>query len=327
MMRPTRSTLPLTFFLLFLISVASPQVSGQDLRTSTVEYLHGLSKPEGVTSFHTIPHFPPEHQDTTLVCWSFATTSFIESEMMRLGLDTVRLAVMFPVYNVFLEKAKRFVATRGASRFAPGDLFTGAWDIAQTYGLIPAEAYAGQSRSCPTYNQDPLYNELDSLMAGVRLRNEWDESSVLQRVRAILDRNLTPPPATFRYRGKEYTPLSFLHEVVRLPWSRYIKVISFQYAPFGGFTSLRVPDNWRHDSTYFNVPLDVFYQSMTDALAHGYSFAVDADISEPEYRYGGGTIAVPPFDISRDEITAAAREYRFVTGATIRVDGGATLRP
>jgi hypothetical protein len=30
---------------------------------------------------------------------------------------------------------------------------------------------------------------------------------------------------------------------------------SFESAPFNTFTELKVPDNWRHNTNFFNIPL------------------------------------------------------------------------
>ncbi|MCL5268699.1 MAG: hypothetical protein M1469_11455 [Bacteroidetes bacterium] len=105
-------------------------------------------------------------------------------------------------------------------------------------------------------------------------------------------------------------------KIVRLPWHDYVKVTSFLYAPFCTYTQLRVPDNWAHDSTYFNVPLNVFYGSMKDALRNGYSFAIDADISEPSYKVEKGIGIIPPYDIRLSDIDQASREFRFDDGST-----------
>jgi hypothetical protein len=84
-------------------------------------------------SFKNADHLAPLNQDTTSSCWSFATLSFIESEMARLGKKPVKLAVMFPVYYAFVEKAKYFLETKGESHFAPGDLFQTVFDIVQSH--------------------------------------------------------------------------------------------------------------------------------------------------------------------------------------------------
>jgi bleomycin hydrolase len=273
--------------------------------------------PSSIGQFAAVRHLSPINQDTTSSCWSFASISFIESEMMRLGLDSVRLAVMYPVYSIFLEKMKQFVETHGKSRFAPGDLFFGVLETVQKYGLVPMSAYRGSTCEWDTRNHTALYAELDSLTHRLKAAAQWNEEDALVQTRQILDKHLGAPPAEFVYRGKKYSPVSFAKEIVRLPWDNYVRVMSFQYAPFYANAVLKVPDNWMNDSSFYNVPLDVWYQSMKDGLAAGYSFAFDADISEPGYRLGSGTVIVPQYDIPMNAITQEAREFRFSTGATV----------
>jgi bleomycin hydrolase len=135
-------------------------------------------------------------------------------------------------------------------------------------------------------------------------------------VKQILNKHLGEPPAEFEYRGKKYTPVTFAKEIVRLPWDKYVKVMSFQYAPFYANAKLKVLDNWTGDSSFYNVPLSVWYQSMKNGVDAGYSFAFDADITEPGYRLGSGAVIVPDYDIPLEAITQEAREFRYSTGAT-----------
>ena len=286
-------------------------------KTLTLEqFLEQTPRPAGVEDFEPLFHFDSRNQDTTLVCWSFSTTSFLETEMQRVGLEPVRLARMYPVYHVFVEKARRFVQTRGASRVAPGDLFSGVLETIAAYGIVPEEAYRGQTRVCETFNHDAMYGQLDSLMRAVKANKMWDEREVLGKVVSILNSHLGKPPETFEYKGTTYTPKSFLETVVRLPWDEYLLVTSFGSSPFDRYTELRVPDNWAHRDTYFNVPLDVFSAGVAEAVSHGYSLAIDADISEPSYRQTKTHAIIPPYDIPPGEITQAARDFRFDNGST-----------
>ncbi len=301
--------------LLFIV-VCTTTIYGQSLNDTTAAYIAHYPKPGKVEDFHPVFHFSPINQDTTLICWSFATTSFIESEMKRLGIEPIRLSVIYPVYYTFIEKTRRFIATHGTSRFNAGDLFTGVFTTVQKYGAVPASAYSGQTRSSLTYNHNSMYEELNGLMEKVKTDSLWDEAMVLPSVREILDRHLGAPPQEFIYNGIHYTPKSFCSEVVRLPWDEYMKVQSFMYAPYFQYSQLRVPDNWTLDSTYYNVPLDLFYQSITNAIANGYSLAFDADNSEPEYEYGKGAVVVPEWDIPQHNITPEARQFRFDNNST-----------
>ena len=71
-----------------------------------------------------------------------------------------------------------------------------------------------------------------------------------------------------------------------------------------------------HNNNYFNVPLEVFYTSLRDAVAQGYSVAVDVDISEPSYELTKDVGIIPDFDIPAAAISQEARELRFNNGTT-----------
>ncbi len=146
--------------------------------------------------------------------------------------------------------------------------------------------------------------------------SDWQEERVLKRVQATVNKYLGKLSATFTYKGKTFSPQSFFKEVVALPWNEYVIITSFQYAPFYQFTELRVPDNWKHNTNYFNVPLDVFYASLKEAVSHGYSVVVDVDISEPSYELTKEVAIIPDFDIPAAAISQEARELRFNNGTT-----------
>jgi len=77
-----------------------------------------------------------------------------------------------------------------------------------------------------------------------------------------------------------------------------------------------VPDNWKQNNRYFNVPLDVFYRSLRDAVMRGFSAAIDMDNSEASYRITKQYAFVPIFEVPKDSITQRTRELQFQSGAT-----------
>jgi bleomycin hydrolase len=302
--------------MVFSVLVLSGVLAGaQSVEHKLQAFLAATPRPQRAEDFQAIPHLPPLNQGSTLFCWSFATSGFIESEMQRLGLEPVRLSGFYPVSYLFMEKAKLYVRTRGQSQFGPGDLFSGVLDIIKEYGTIPADVYGGTKEEAPASHAE-LYRELEQYMASVKARAAWREGPILQRVQALLTKYLGKPPTTFTYKGKTFSPKSFFKEVLTLPWNEYVTITSFQYAPFYQFTELRVPDNWKHNSNYFNVLLEVFYTSLRDAVAQGYSVAVDVDISEPSYEFTKDVGIIPDFDIPATAISHEARELRFNNGAT-----------
>lgn len=301
-------TLLLILYPLFVVAQSYEQELLQDLEKIEI--------PANIESFAPLFHFKPINQDTTSVCWSFATLSFIETEAKRIGFKPVRLAMMFPPYYAFIEKARYFVQQKGNSRFEPGDLFNTVVDVIRKYGIVPLEVYPGKTNPAERYNHDALYAELRELMNNVKATERWDESSVVADVKKILDKYLGKPPEEFTYSGKSFTPHTFAGEYLALPWDDYILITSFMYAPYHQFISLEVPDNWHNYDRYYNVELDEFYRSLISAVSAGYSAAIDGDIGEPG-RYGPLDISViPMFDIPPGSIDQAAREYRFQKGIT-----------
>jgi bleomycin hydrolase len=303
-------------FIYSLILICTFSISAQTIEESIQSIIESIPHPQTMADFKPLFHFPPVNQDTTNICWSFSTVSFIETELQRLGKPTVKLSVIYPVYYTFIEKAKYFVQTKGTSRFKAGDLFTTVLDIIRMYGIVPESVYRGQGPFSPVYNHRLLERELAEYMTRVKQQEFWDERQVCAGVKTILDKHLGTPPVQFQFEHKIYTPLQFAETYVNLPWPEYLAVTSFLYAPFGQKIILDVPDNWRHLGCYINVPLNLFYTALRSALQRGYSVAIDGDISEPG-RYGPANVCIiPEFDIPGQYIDQQSRELRFEQGTT-----------
>jgi bleomycin hydrolase len=304
-----------SFVLLVLAFCPIALAPAQTMQEKLHEALEKIPHPTSVADFQPAPALPCRNQGKTFVCWSFATTSFLESEMMRLKREPVRLSVMYPVYCGYMEKARRLAQTHGGSRFAAGDLFTGVFDVCREYGALPASVY-DRPAAGGGFDQTQLYADLERCIQETRLQGKWDEARLVARVKKILKRHLGEPPKTFSHNGRTYTPKSFLAEVVRLPWTDYLMLTSFESAPFNTFTELKVPDNWRHNTNFLNVPLPAFYDALKGAVRAGFSAAVDLDNTEPSYESTGRYCLIPDFDLPAAQITQAARELRFLDGAT-----------
>src|SRR5712691_8484705 len=95
---------------LCLLAVCSLNLAdGQSRKEQVQQALQKTPHPDSAAEFQTVPHLSCLNQGKTSICWSFATSSFVESEMARLKFSPVRLSVTYPVYCAFLEKARRFV--------------------------------------------------------------------------------------------------------------------------------------------------------------------------------------------------------------------------
>jgi bleomycin hydrolase len=205
---------------------------GQDATNKSNIIKKEMQQPNSVEGFNAVFHFPPVNQDTTYVCWSFSTLSFIESEMKKLGRQTVKLSVIYPVYFGFIEKAKYYIQTKGKSRFYAGDLFGTVINVIKKYGIVPEKNYTGKLTKKKTYNHNMLYNELYAYMDNVKKDSLWNEKIVIPKLIEILDKHIGSPPKEFVFNNKNYTPVEFANEVVNLQWNDYIKITSFKNTIF-----------------------------------------------------------------------------------------------
>jgi bleomycin hydrolase len=270
-----------------------------------------LQKPASPAAFNAPFHFPPVAQYLTGTCWSFSTTSFYESEVARLTGQRIKLSEIHTVYWEYVEKMRRFVRERGDSLIAEGSESNAVNRIWRQYGAVPAEAYPGVLSPDGRHDHSRLLGRLDNLAAWLKQHGEWDEELAIAMTRAILDRELGPPPATFTWQGATYTPSEFLVRVLRLDLDAYVEVMSTLSLPFYTRGEFKVPDNWWHDASYHNVPLDDWYAGIRRAAALGMTVAIGGDVSEPGINGFEDAAIVPSFDIPPDRIDQSAREFRF----------------
>ena len=276
----------------------------------------GVQIPESPDSFQRIPHLPPVAQYLTGTCWSFSTTSFMESEVLRIHRKELKLSEIHTVYYEYIEKVRRWVREYGHSEFGQGSEPDALLEIWRQYGVVPASVYNGLTPENPRHNHDRLFDELEGYLNYVKEHDLWYEDTILTQVRSILNQHLGTPPVSFEYDGKRYTPETFRDQVVNLNLDDYVPFCSFEYAPFWTTCEFKVPDNWRHSAVWHNVPLDVFYGTLKHAVESGYSISIGGDVSEPGYDGTMDAAFIPTFDIPEAFINQDAREFRFANRTT-----------
>ncbi|MCX6556491.1 MAG: peptidase C1 [Candidatus Aminicenantes bacterium] len=270
----------------------------------------GVFPPPSPAAFKSVFHFPPVAQYNTNTCWSFATTSYYESEIFRLSGKKIKLSEMWTVYFEYLEKVRRYVRERGASLVAEGGESNAINRIWKAYGIVPAEVYPGYPAGRDKLDHARLIDEITAFLDYVKANNLWNEQDVLNHVAIILDKYMGTPPQTFVYNGKEMTPLEFLKNETGLDMDNYLDVMSTSYYPFYTFQEYAVPDNWWHSKEYLNVPLDVWYNLIIKAIKAGYGVGIGGDVSEPGKLGFQDVCFIPSFDIPTEFIDQDAREYR-----------------
>lgn len=271
----------------------------------------GIAKPSSPEAFKPPFHFPPHRQFRTGTCWSFSTTSFLESEVARLTGRRIKLSEMHTVYWEYVEKALGYVAKRGCQPFVQGSESDAVVIVWKKYGVVPASAYTGLPPGADKYDDKEMRDEMADYLAMAKDKNYWDEETVIRGIRAVLDRCMGPPPEEFEYEGRRYTPKRFLDEVVRLELDDYVQLMSTLSIPFYTKGIFDVPDNWRPTAEYFNVQLPEFYECIKRAVSRGYTVALGGDISEPGLYGFEDAAVIPTFDIPQDYIDQDSREFRF----------------
>ena len=123
---------------------------------------------------------PIKSQGKTGTCWSFATSSFLESEAMRMGSEPVDFSEMFVVRNVYKSKAKNYVLRQGKANFSQGSLSHDLIRVIEQYGTVPESVYSGKLDGATTHNhgemEDVLKGMLDGVLKQRRLSSKWTKA-------------------------------------------------------------------------------------------------------------------------------------------------------
>ncbi len=235
-----------------------------------------------------------KNQYRSSTCWSFASMSFFEAEMLRMGKPEVDLSEMFLVSMCYRDKAPKYVRMLGNTNFGPGGVLYDALYVANNYGLVPESVFPGIK-----YNEEKhVHGEMDEVLrkmveAVVENKNKklspvWDEA-----INKTIDTYLGELPQNFDYKGKKYTPKSFASDYCGINGDDYIQITSFTHHPFYQQFILEVPDNWLW-SEFYNVPLDELQEIVDNSIQKGYSVLWAADTSEKGFATSLKGIAVVP---------------------------------
>ena len=250
-------------------------------------------------------------QQSSGTCWSFASTSFIETEAIRLNHTPISLSAMYYVAPTYLAKAEKFISTKGDSYFDAGDLTFSVLDAYQTYGAIPESVYNGMNKDDWQHDHLEMDNLLYAMVESIgtsgygRIKpNSWK-----QAIQGVLHTYLGIAPATFIHNGELHTPKSFADKFIGIKAEDYIELTSYSDHDFYDMCSLNIPANW-DNNLYLNLPLDQFISTIDYALANGYSLAWDGDVTEPHFHMDKGIFKLDPTS-EESLITQSMRQSTF----------------
>jgi len=254
---------------------------------------------------------PLKDQQSSGTCWSFATTSFLETEALRLGHDSISISPIYYVHPTYLAKAEKFIESGGESYFGAGDLTFSVLEAYEKYGAIPESAYSGVIQE--DWQHDHL--EMDNLLytmvesIGKSGYGRIKPFSWRQSVKGVLDAYLGSPPATFLYDNELHSPQSFARAYIGINPDDYVEITSYSNGEFYEMHELNIPANWNQNK-YLNLPITDFEKVVNHALENGYSLAWDGDATEPNFYFDSG-IATLSLDEELMTITQELRQSTF----------------
>ncbi|MCF1421842.1 C1 family peptidase [Mangrovimonas futianensis] len=251
-------------------------------------------------------------QGITGTCWSFSTTSFLESEIIRKTGKFIDLSEMYSVRQTYPKKAWNYLMRQGNAQFSQGGLAHDVINSARDAGLVPQEVYTGYLNGQTKYNhielEEVLKNVLDTYIENPAntLSPTWKTV-----VEGILDSYLGKQVESFTFEGTSYTPKSFM-EMVQINPDDYISLTSFTHQPYNSKFILNIPDNFSNGS-FYNLPLDDLMQVITHALENGYTVELDCDVSEKTFSAKHGVAVIPEDESMNKEILTEIRSEKAIT--------------
>ena len=194
-------------------------------------------------------------QCNTGTCWSYATLSFLESELLRMGKGTHNLSEMYNVRVTYPAKAENYVRFHGKAQFSAGSLSHDVINVIEDFGVIPESVYSGLNYGVERHDHSELDALLDGMVKQLVEKNKGKMSpNWTQAVGAVLDVYLGEIPESFQYNGETYTPTS-LRDELGIKASNYVSLSSFTHHPFHETFILEVPDNFSQGS-FHNVLME-----------------------------------------------------------------------
>ena len=248
-------------------------------------------------------------QGSTGTCWSFATSSFLESELIRIGAEKSDISEMFVVREIYKDKARNYVLRQGKANFSQGSLSHDVLRVLRMKGMMPQSAFQGKAESEKKYNHSEMEAVLKGMLDGVLKQKQVSDKWMIA-FEKVLDVYLGECPSKFMNNGKNVSPKEYAESLALDP-NDYINITSFTHHPFYNQFILEIPDNYSNGS-YYNVPMQDLMTVIDNAAKKGYSIAWDGDVSEKGFSAKNG-IAVLPQDQERKDLFSAPGPEKKVT--------------
>jgi bleomycin hydrolase len=241
----------------------------------------------------------------TGTCWSFATTSFIETELLRMKKGEYDLSEMYFARYCYEDKADRYVRRSGTANFGAGGQAHDVLNVVRKYGFVTDTSYTGMKSEYTFAKGDPdrkLKKYLDVVM---KKKNDTISSVWKDSLNIYLDTYLGKLPSKIVVKDNALDPVTFAKSTGFNP-DNYIEITSYAHVPFYKRVMIDIPDNWSQD-LYYNLPIDEMMEVIKSALKKGYSVCWDGDVSEPGFSHKNGVAIAPETDVKLMETTDRAK--------------------
>lgn len=249
-----------------------------------------------------------QHRSGT--CWAYSSLGFFEAELLRMGKGEFDLCESFLVYKTYMDRADKAIRTHGDASFSQGGSFYDAVYCLKNYGIVPQDAMPapGSLYGDSLFN----FNQLDAVASAyVKAIAKGEHKKISpawkKDLNCIYENYFGKLPETFTYKGKTYTPQSFVQYLGINP-DDYVSLTSYTHHPFYSKFILEIQDNWRWAESY-NLPLDEFMEVMDNAVRNGYCFAWGSDVSEKGFKAREGVAIVPADSKDNDKTGSDAARW------------------
>ena len=225
-----------------------------------------------------------KNQNNSGTCWSYSALALLESEVLKKdpSKKDIDLCESFLVSKTYTDRADRNVRTHGDASFSQGGSFYDAIFCMERYGFIPEGImpYPITPYGDSLFNFTNFFPPMEAYIKAVSGSNAKKLNPMWKKdVQGMLDNYFGECPTEFEYKGKKYTPQSFVKDYLQLDPNDYVSLTSYTHHPFYTQFVLEIQDNWRWATSY-NLPLDEFMRVMEEGVKNGYTFAWGADVSE-----------------------------------------------
>lgn len=267
--------------------------------------LTGMDIPIQTHQFAQLWAQPIQSQPIADVNQLLSIASFIEIEGFRLSNIKAELSWHYLLYFFLIEACRDFIEAHGKKTLQLTPDLSMALRVVKTYGIVPVSFYSNLGKNKKSVDYEKLRSELANYLSTVKQSDSWLESTVLATVRSILNHHLGEPPNKFLFGRNAINPLEFLRSILGFQLERYALVSSDLSRP----QWKKTPFNEVLDNLEYNLPLDFYIATLSNAIQTGYPALLQANVHDAGFDSEYRVAVVPSFGLSQGSLEQAKRQY------------------